>query len=133
MRRKLSGLSVASARASSVLTTSYGTAATAAADSGVGRNARNGWSVAMKPGLCHAVQAGPVAQRGNARTTITVRLKPDTIDICARVARDICVRVAGFSRTVVEPTASEIGAREHAAEPAQAQAIQHAVATDRAR
>src|SRR6185503_3993710 len=45
--RKLSGLPAASARASSVLTTSYGTAATAAADAGVGRSARNGVMTAI--------------------------------------------------------------------------------------
>jgi hypothetical protein len=46
-RRKLSGLPSASARASSVLTTSYGTAAISAALEASGRSARNGTSVAM--------------------------------------------------------------------------------------
>src|SRR5471032_296245 len=53
-RRKLSGLPSASARASSVLTTSYGTAAIRAASCGRGRSARNGWRVAMGLKLCHS-------------------------------------------------------------------------------
>jgi hypothetical protein len=40
-------------RASSVLTTSYGTAAMLAAASGLGRSARNGTSFAINPKLFH--------------------------------------------------------------------------------
>ena len=46
--RKLRGLPAASWRASSVVTTSYGTDETAAALSGIGRKARNGWSEAIQ-------------------------------------------------------------------------------------
>src|SRR5712691_2361460 len=47
-RRKLNGLPSASAAASSALTTSYGTAATRAAESGAGRRALNGTSEAIE-------------------------------------------------------------------------------------
>src|SRR5256885_12376355 len=64
-RRKLSGLSAASARASSVLTTSYGTAAMRGASDGRGRSARNGRKVAMGLEL-YATLGAPTAHAGSA-------------------------------------------------------------------
>src|SRR5207237_9007922 len=63
-RRKLSGLSPASARASSVLTTSYGTAAMRAASDARGRSARNGRRVAMGLEL-YATLIGPRSTSGH--------------------------------------------------------------------